>query len=213
MITIHGRNTSSNVQPVMWLLTELGLPHRRLDVGGAFGGTETPEYRAINPMGLIPTLEDGTVTLFESQAILRYLGARHGTDFWPADPVMRAPVDQWLEWAKTTVAPNVVYKVFWQLVRTPEAQRDNAALAGAVSDLRRIMAIAEGQLAKHDWLAGPSMTLADFSFGAQLYRYFTLPFERADLPALADYYARLSERPAYASQVMVSYESLRAAGA
>ena len=213
MITVHGRNTSSNVQPVIWLLAELGLPHERLDVGGAFGGTDTPEYRALNPMGLIPTLQDGDVTMFESQAILRYLGARHGAQFWPTDPVVRAPADQWLEWTKTTVAPEVVYKIFWQLVRTPTAVRDNAALEASVVKVAEIMAIAEAQLAKHDWLAGPAMTLADFSFGAQLYRYFTLPFERTDLPKLAAYYQRLSERSAYAEHVMVSYEPLRASGA
>lgn len=213
MITIHGRNTSSNVQPVLWLLAELDLPHERLDVGGAFGGTDTPEYRAMNPMGLIPSMQDGDVTMFESQAILRYLAARYGEQVWPADPTKRAPADQWMEWAKTTVAPQVVYKIFWQLVRTPAATRDHAALEESIAATRQIMTVADAQLAKTDWLAGPEMTLADFTFGAQLYRYFTLPFERADLPALAAYYQRLCERPAYAEHVMVSYEPLRAPGA
>jgi glutathione S-transferase len=213
MITVHGRNTSSNVQPVVWLLAELGLPHQRLDVGGAFGGTDTAEYRAKNPMGLIPTLEDEDVTIFESQAILRYLAARYGEAFWPRDPVRRAKVDQWMEWSKTTVAPAVIYKIFWQLIRTPAAQRDHATLDGAIADLRRIMAVAEGQLSQHDWLAGSDVTLADFSFGTQLYRYFTLPFDREDFPVLKAYYDRLTERPAYAEHIMVSYEPLRAAGA
>jgi len=155
MITVHGRNTSSNVQPVIWLLNELELPHERLDVGGAFGGTDTPEYRAMNPMGLIPSLQDGDVTMFESQAIMRYLAAQHGERFWPASPAARAPSDQWMEWTKTSVAPLVVYKIFWQLIRTPAAQRDHAALDEAVSSTARVMTIAESQLAKHDWLAGP----------------------------------------------------------
>jgi len=176
MITVHGRNTSSNVQPVMWLLAELDLPHERLDVGGAFGGTDTPEYRSMNPMGLIPALQDGDVTMFESQAILRYLAARYGEQFWPTDPNSRAPADQWMEWTKTTVAPEVVYKIFWQLIRTPAAVRNNAALDAAIAATDKIMRVAEAQLEKHDWLASPEMSLADFSFGAQLYRYFTLPF-------------------------------------
>ncbi len=213
MITVHGRNTSSNVQPVMWLLAELDLPHERLDVGGAFGGTDTPEYRSMNPMGLIPALQDGDVTMFESQAILRYLAARYGEQFWPTDPNSRAPADQWMEWTKTTVAPEVVYKIFWQLIRTPAAVRNNAALDAAIAATDKIMRVAEAQLEKHDWLASPEMSLADFSFGAQLYRYFTLPFDRPDLPALAAYYQRLNERPAYAEHIMVSYEPLRAPGA
>lgn len=213
MITVHGRKTSSNVQPVLWLLAELDLPYERLDVGGAFGGTDTAEYRAKNPMGVVPTLEDGAVTIFESQAILRYLAAQYGEEFWPSNPALRATIDQWMEWAKTTVAPTVIYKVFWQLIRTPAWQRDHAILDAAVANLRQIMAVAEGQLSRHDWLAGSTMTLADFTFGAQLYRYYALPFERASLPALEAYYARLTARPFYAEQVMVSYETLRADGA
>jgi len=213
MITVYGRNTSSNVQPVVWFLSELGLSFERIDVGGQFGGTNTPDYREKNPMGLIPALEDGDVTMFESQAILRYTAARHAERYWPTDPIQRAPVDQWMEWSKTTVAPNVVYKAFWQLVRTPAVERNQAVLDDAIAALKQIMPIAETQLGKHDWLAGDTISLADISFGTQLFRYFTLPIERADLPALAAYYDRLAQRPAYAEHVMVSYESLRAPGA
>ncbi len=213
MITVSGRNTSSNVQPVIWLLSELGLEFERLDIGGAFGGTDTAEYLAKNPMGLIPVLEDGDITLFESQAILRYIAARYGPQFWPEDAGIRAPADQWMEWAKTTVAPNVVYKAFWQLIRTPAAERDHAILEESVTTLKHLMSIAEQQLRQCDWLAGASMTLADITFGTQLYRYYTLPIKRADLPALAAYYQRLSERQAYRDNVMISYEPLRVPGA
>ena len=90
MITVWGRATSSNVQIVMWALGELGLEANRIDVGGAYGGTDTAEYRALNPNGLVPTFRDDEVTLWESAAILRYLAARHGDEaFWPRDPVRR----------------------------------------------------------------------------------------------------------------------------
>ena len=114
MLTVHGRATSLNVQAVMWLLAELDLPVERLDVGFPFGGTDTPEYRAMNPNGLVPVLVDEHVTLFESAAILRYLAARHGRfPFWPEDPVARAPVDMWAEWGKTTLQPSFLRPVFW----------------------------------------------------------------------------------------------------
>ena len=214
MIKIHGRPTSSNVQPVVWLAAELGLEFKRLDVGGAFGGTDTTEYRAMNPNGLIPVIEDGDVAMFESQAIMRYVASRHGDDtLWPSDPIKRAPVDQWMEWAKTSIAPNVVYKIFWQLVRTSAAERNHAMLEDGVAAAAKLMPIAEARLAQHDYLAGDALTLADFTFGAQLYRYFTLDFERADLPALRAYYGRLCARTAYAEHVMVSHEPLRVAGA
>ena len=82
MLTIHGRATSLNVQAVMCTIAELGLAHERRDVGLNFGGTDTPEYLAMNPNGLVPVLRDEHVTLFESAAIVRYLAARHGPT-WP----------------------------------------------------------------------------------------------------------------------------------
>src|SRR5690554_2426810 len=65
MLTIYGRATSSNTQLVMWAIGELGLEHRRLDYGGVFGKTDTPQYLAMNPMGYVPVLQDGSLTLFE----------------------------------------------------------------------------------------------------------------------------------------------------
>ena len=84
MITVWGRATSSNVQIVMWALAEIGLECKRIDVGGSFGGTDTPEYVRMNPNKLVPTLQDGDLTLWESAAIVCYLGARYGDgSFWP----------------------------------------------------------------------------------------------------------------------------------
>lgn len=214
MLEVLGRATSANVQTVMWLAAELGLDVVRRDVGGAFGGTQTPEYLAMNPMGRVPVIRDDDVTLFESQAILRYLAAKHGTtELWPTDPVARAPVDQWMEWAKLNPFPVITYKVFWQLVRTAADDRDNNLIEEGVKELGALLPMAEDQIAKQGWLAGSRMTLADISFGTHLYRYYNLPFERPELPALAEYYDRLCTRPSYVEHVMVSFEPLRVAGA
>ncbi len=214
MLTIHGRTTSSNVQAVMWLIGELGLPHKRLDVGGVFGGNRSPEFLAMNPMGRIPVIEDRDVVLFESQAILRYLAAKHHAEtLWPTDPATRGPIDQWMEWCKVNVVPVATYKVFWQLIRTSATDRDDNIVSQGISELKSLMTIANAQIARHGWLAGPQMSLADISFGTTLYRYFTVPFERANLPNLRAYYDRLCTRPAYAEHVMVSFETLRVPGA
>ncbi|HET7165456.1 MAG TPA: glutathione S-transferase N-terminal domain-containing protein, partial [Pseudolabrys sp.] len=58
MIKIWGRKTSSNVQKAMWAVGELNLEHQRIDVGGAFGKNKEPAYLAMNPNGLVPTLEE-----------------------------------------------------------------------------------------------------------------------------------------------------------
>lgn len=214
MLKVHGRATSSNVQAVMWTVGELHIPHQRLDVGGKFGGNREPAFLAMNPMGRVPVIEDGELTLFESQAILRYLGAKYGSDsFWPDDPVRRAPADQWMEWAKINVAPAVIYKIFWQMIRTSAADRDQQLVADGVQEVKELMRMADAQIAENGWLAGPEMTLADISLGSLLYRYYEVPFDRADFPHLRAYYDRLCTRPAYAAHVMVSFESLRVPGA
>lgn len=210
MITIHGRATSSNVQLVMWTIGELGLPFRRLDVGGSFGGTKTPEYLAMNPNGLVPCIEDGDVTLFESAAILRYLGARHGGEpFWPQDAGKRAILDQWAEWGRSTFTP-VMGQLFGQVVRTREAERDAALIGRLEAQLQQVAAIADQRIGAGPFLAGAEFTFADIPFAHLLYRYYTMPVKRAATPHLDAHYERLQKHPAFAEHVMVSWESLRA---
>ena len=208
MLTVYGRATSINVQAVMWCIAELDLAHERLDYGFGFGGTDTPEYRAMNPNGLVPVLRDGAVTMFESAAILRYLAARHASSpFWPGDPVARAPVDMWAEWGKTTLQPSFLRPVFWPVMHG--ASGEDGAFAKGLAAFDRNLDILEAQLGDGPWLLGRDFTLADIEVGLPLYRYFTIAIPRRDRPGLGGYYARLGERPAYARHVMVPYDVLR----
>ncbi|WP_075182493.1 glutathione S-transferase family protein [Pantoea sp. 1.19] len=211
MMEVWGRRTSSNVQAVMWCLAELNLPVTRYDVGHRFGGNDTPAFLAMNPNGLVPVLKDGEAPpLFESAAINRYLANRYGqAPFWPADLATRTRIDMWAEWAKVSVSLRFTAPIFWQLVRVPAADRNLTALNQAIDQLSRLLAIADAQLQQHDYLAGDALTLADIPFGSLLYRYYDLDMPRAPLPALAEYYARLCERPAYQQHVIVSYDELR----
>ena len=124
MLEIWGRKNSSNVQALMWCVAELGLPHKRHDVGHKFGGNDTPEFLAMNPNGTVPVLrEDDGAPLFETGAILRYLANRHGAaPFWPPEPSARAQIDMWAEWAKINIAALFTAPVFWRVVR-PGAAR------------------------------------------------------------------------------------------
>ncbi|MFI0849446.1 glutathione S-transferase family protein [Mesorhizobium sp. IMUNJ 23232] len=212
MITVWGRATSGNVQIVMWALAELGLKPVRHDVGGAFGGNRTPEYLAMNPNGLVPVLRDGDGPfLWESAAILRYLGATYGGEqFWPSSPAKRAPVDMWAEWIKTSFGPVLATGLFWPIVAAPPAKRDHASIAAAAEKLKPLAAMLDARLADGPYLGGDEICFADIVVGAPLYRYFTLEFDRTDTPHLRAYYDRLQQRPAYAEHVMVSYESQRA---
>jgi glutathione S-transferase len=214
MITVYGRATSLNVQAVMWGLAELDLPCERLDYGLGFASLDTPEFRAMNPNGLVPVLKDENVTMFESAAILRYLAGRYARfPFWPEDPVARAPVDMWAEWGKVTLQRDFVGPIFWKMVRTPAAERDAAELDRALATLDRHLDVLEARLGDGAYATGPDFTLADVAIGVILYRYFTLDIPRPARPALAAYYDRLTERPAYAEHVMVAYDALRVPGA
>ena len=211
MITVWGRATSSNVQIVMWALAEIGLECTRIDVGGSFGGTDTPEYVRMNPNKLVPTIQDGDLTMWESAAIVRYLGARYAdAGFWPADPVVRAGIDQWAEWSKTTFGPALLTGVFWPLVGVRAENRDAKAIVTAVTRLQGLAKIVDARLAQSPYLGGERLAFGDCIFGTLLYRYFTLDFDRADTPHLRAYYDRLCSRPAFAQHAMISYESMRA---
>ena len=204
MLTIHGRATSLNVQAVIWCIAELDLIADRLDVGLNFGGTDTPEFLAMNPNGFVPVLQDEQVTMFESAAINRYLATRYGrAPFWPEDPVERAPVDMWAEWGKVTFQPSFLRPVFWPTLEG--AQPD----ARARAPLEKNLDILESRL-EGPFMLGPDLTVADIETGLALYRYFTCDLEaRRERPKLAAYYARLAERPAYAEHVMVNYDVLK----
>lgn len=211
MITVWGRATSSNVQIVMWALAEIGLECQRHDVGGAFGKTDTPEYLAMNPNKLVPTIQDGDLTLWESAAIVRYLGAKYAKEqFWPSDPTKRARIDQWAEWSKTTFGPTLLGSIFPQLVVLPAEKRDPKVLEAGVARVATLVPMIDKRLSQSPYLGGENVAFGDCIFGTLLYRYYTMPFERAATPHLDAYYKRLSERPPYQKHAMVSYESLRA---
>jgi glutathione S-transferase len=199
---LWGRATSSNVMKVIWLLEELNLQYDRIDVGGSFGKTDTPEYRAMNPTGLVPTLQEDHFTLWESNAILRYICAAHAPDssIWPQQPRVRANIDHWMD-AQQTVLNRPMSVVFWGLIRTKPEQRDGAAISAAITETARAWSMVSAQLARQPFIAGDDLTLADFPWGPHLHRWFNMDFDRPDIPYLRAWYDRLLERPAYQAYV------------
>ena len=212
MLTVWGRKTSSNVQAAMWCIGELGLEYQRHDIGHKFGGTDTEDFIEMNPNRTVPVLRDGNgPPIWETGCILRYLANSYGNDeFWPRNLQARTEVDQWAEWSKINIAIGFTVPVFWQVVRTPERDRDPEAIRQAVDALEGKLAIADRRLTQHDFLVSDDFTLADIQFGHLLYRYFDIDIGRTSLPAIAAYYERLCERPAYREHVMIPYEDLKA---
>ncbi len=204
MRKLLGRANSSNVMKVIWLLEELGLPYERTDVGGPFGGTDTPEYRAMNPNGMVPTLVEGDYVLWESNAVVRYLCAANapGHAMWPDDVQARGSIDRWMDWQQTTLnRPQST--VFQGLVRMPPEKRDHAGLQAAVEEAGRHWALLDRMLARNAYVAGPAFTLADIALGVHVHRWFAFAITRPEQPHLRAWYERLLARPVYARHVAV----------
>ena len=209
MLTLLGRRSSFNVQKVAWLLAELDVAHRHIELGGTFGGLDTPEFRMMNPHGKVPVLKDGDHVIWESHAILRYLAAKHGAEtFWDDDPAERSRVDQWIEWSQSTLQHDFLNGIFWGYYRTPEEQRDNEAVARSIDKCSAHFGLLDGMLTDQDYLLGETLSLADIPIATHLYRLFNLGIEWPQWPGLDAYYERLRERPGYAEHVMVPFDEL-----
>ena len=186
---------------VLWLLDELGLRFERVDAGLSFGQVDTPEYAAMNPLRLVPVLQDGGFTVFESNAILRYLVNAHAPEgrLYSSEPRSRATVDCWMDAQQTALVPPMGV-VFQQLVRVPAERRDVDAVARSAVEAARVWTVVDAQIALAGWVADAVPTLADFAFGPHAHRWFSLPVERPRLPALERWYRGLLNRPAYAAR-------------
>ena len=195
MLRIWGRVSSVNVQKVVWCADEIGLAYERIDVGGKFGGNDTPEYLAMNPNGLVPVIDDAGFVLYESNAIVRYLAAKHAAGtLWPDDPRQRADADRWMEWQSTAYTP-AMWGAFWQLIRTPGDQRDAKMVEASCAKTDKLSAILDTHLASRRFLCGDAFTAADIVNGCAAHRWLNLPVERTPRPHLERWYADLWSRP------------------
>ncbi len=202
MIKIWGRNTSANVQKVMWAVAEIGLSHERIDIGGPFGKNREPAYLAMNPNGLVPTLEeeDGFL-LWESNAIVRYLAAKHHAGILePADLHARAKAGAWMDWQLSVLGP-ALFACFWGLVRTPREQRNHAAIEASKRQTTAAMEILDGELAKAAYVAGDAFSYGDIPVAVIASRYRALVPERPPLQHFERWFAAISARQAFRDRV------------
>lgn len=201
MLKIWGRNTSSNVQKAMWAIGELGLAHERIDVGGAFGKNKEPVYLAMNPNGLVPTLQDGEYLLWESNSIVRYLARIHGKGtLEPSDLKTYGLANQWMDWQLSVVGP-AIFACFWGLIRTPAEKRDMAAITTSQQKTTEAMAMLDDVLARSAYTAGDAFSMGDIPVGVMAYRFRQLCPDRPTMPHLERWYASLQQRKAFKEQV------------
>jgi len=198
MLTILGKPASINVRKVLWTCAEIGLDYELQPWGEPNMPTNAPEFRRINPHGLVPVLQDDGETLVESNTICRYLAAKHGRhDLLPTKPLARAQVERWMDWQATELN-NAWRYAFMAKVRNSPAHTDPAAIEASVAGWNGMMALLEQRLRQTAaFAAGAGFTLADVVLGLSVHRWAATPIAHADLPAVQAYYERLSQRPAF----------------
>lgn len=208
MLKIWGRASSVNVQKVLWAADELGQRYEHVTVGGRFGGNDTPEYRAMNPNGLVPVLQDAEGGLhWESNSVVRFLAARYdagGHGLWLADAAQRSQADRWMDWA-TSMIGDPMRVLFWGFVRDP-VNADLNAMTRAEEQAASCWARLDAHLASRPYVAGDRLTMGDIPVACQVQRWLNFPITRPRLPHLLAWHARLAERPGYKAHVMVPME-------
>ncbi|KNZ32661.1 MAG: glutathione S-transferase [Methylibium sp. NZG] len=202
MLKLLGKSPSINVRKVLWLCAELALEVEHEQWGSGFRPTQTPEFLALNPNGMVPVLIDGSLVLWESNTICRYLAGRQGrTDLLPTTLRERARVEQWMDWQATELNSAWRY-AFMALVRQSAAHVDAAALAHSVAEWNRLMQMLDAQLAHTGaHVAGDAFTLADIVLGVSTHRWLMTPMPRPVLPAVQTWFERLAPRAGFAQHV------------
>ena len=198
MLRILGKASSINVRKVLWTCAELHIPFEREDWGSGFRSTNNSEFLALNPCAMVPVIQDGDFTLWESNTIIRYLAARYdGSHLYPTDAQTRARVDQWIDWQASELNRSWSY-AFMSLARQSPDYQDNTALANGIEQWSKTMAILDRQLEKTGaYVSGEHFSLADIPIGLSVNRWFETPLKHPHLPAVSAYYDRLQQRDGY----------------
>ncbi len=195
MLRLWGRLSSINVRKVVLCAQVLELAIERIDAGLSHGVVDTPDYRRKNPNGLVPLLEDGGFTLWESNTIVRYLCARENSPLYPQDLQRRADAERWMDWQQTTLNP-AGSPGFRQWFRTPEAQRNPQVIAASVAATEPLFAQLDAHLSRQPFLAGDALTMADIPIACEVHRWWGLPQPRPAWPHLERWYAHWLSLPA-----------------
>ena len=196
MLRIWGRITSINVRKAVWAAQELGLEFERIDAGGAFGIVKTPEYIALNPNSVVPTLVEGDFVLWESNVIVRYLCAKHslGT-LYPTALQERFNAERWMDWQQTTFGPSG-RDAFWHLIRMSESERNQNKIQASIAATEPLLDRLEQHLSRNLFMAGTKMTMADIPMTCEIHRWYGLPIPHKARPYIEAWYAKMLARPA-----------------
>jgi glutathione S-transferase len=202
MLKIWGRTSSINVQKVIWCATELGCEFERIDAGGDFGLVDTPAFDRLNPNRKVPVIEDDDFVLWESNAIVRYLCAKHpSAGLLPASLAARADCDRWMDWQATEFSP-ALRDAFLHLIRTPADRRQMSLVEESLRRTEPLLAVLDRALADRAYIGGDSFTMADIPMACTVHRWLGLPITPIPRPYVDKWFESVRNRSA-ARQVLV----------
>lgn len=184
----------------MWTAQYLNLPIQRLDAGAAFGVVNTPEFQAMNPNAMIPVLQDGGFTLWESNVIVRYLCEKYSQDvLYPLGAKQRFDAERWMDWQQSELN-RASGLPFVQWFRTAPEQRNHALIEEYTRKVNRWLSIVEAHLAKQSYMAGEVLTMADIPILCEVHRWWAVRTASGETsmayPAIERWYAPLLSHPA-----------------
>jgi glutathione S-transferase len=194
LLTLWGRLSSINVRKVMWTAQYLNLPIQRIDAGAAFGVVNTPEFQKMNPNAMIPVLQDGDFTLWESNVIVRYLCEKYSSGaLYPSDAKQRFDAERWMDWQQSELN-RASGPPFVQWVRTAPEQRNPALIEEHTRKMNHWLGIVEAHLSQHAFMAGQNLTMADIPLLCEIHRWWavrTISGDARPYPAIERWYAPL----------------------
>ena len=192
---LYGSRNSRSLRCV-WALEEAGAEYEYQRIWMMKGEGYTPAFKAINPLGKIPVLQDGAMTLTESMAIVQYVADKFpDAQLLPVDPAARAQVHRWVYYAVTEVEPHL-WAVAQHRFALPEDKRVAALEPTTVWQLARSLRPIEKTLAAQPFIAGAAFSMADIVVFHCLVWALSAKLEGVGEASLA-YIERLKERPAY----------------
>jgi glutathione S-transferase len=185
---------------IHWALEELEMPYEKKKIDLASGDQKSAEYLALNPNGKVPLVVEDGVAIYESLAILIYLGERYGVDkgLFPKPGMERAESLTWLVWAQVTLAEAGGRIMRNTSERFPEDERNAKAAEAAKNDLHAALAIVERALEGKEYLVGGKFSYADLAIAGYVPFFARIGADLSPFKNIQAWIGRCTARPALA---------------
>lgn len=198
---VYSVQQSNNCRRVNATIAYLGLDVELIEPSMQSGDLKKADYLGLNPNGKVPTLVDDDLVLWESRAIMQYLGSKKPGDFWPNDPKKQADIARWQFWEAVHLSKGTGAFAFENLFKKifMKQEADPAALKAGEKEFHTFAPVLNAQLEGKQWVTGDKLTVADFSIGG-CFSYAEasgLPWQ--DYTHIRSWWARLGEVPAWRS--------------